>query len=291
MDDLIFERLPVPEFARWRGESGEKPYPHWQKVTTETAGVRSLTLILRPYRPYLPTDEGVSLSAFYVASNALHEMCGAQLLNLPLKPLIAGYGIGAYGRCGVTAVPGVGSRYAVAALGSEEEPDSRWEWREDRPFSEECEGCGRCVAACPAGALRGNGRVDMDRCLRAQAQYQTPRMADEDKARIGSILWGCEVCQEVCPRNRDVEPTPMPPELARALDLKRLLEGDVEPLAPWIGSNYARKARMQARACMVAANLGRGDLLEEIVALRESPVEAVRDCAAWAMRRLGGANI
>lgn len=286
MEILRFERLPVPDFLRWRTESGEQPYPHWAKVTPDAAGARSLTLLLMPYRPYLPTREGLELSAFYVASNALHGAAGKDALNLPLKPLIAGYGIGAYGRCGVTAVPGVGTRFAAEAIVCDEEPDPRWEWREERPFSPECDGCGACAAACPAKALRGDGRVNMDRCLRAQAQYQEPGMEDAHKALIGASVWGCEICQSVCPRNRGIEPVAMPEELERALNLSDLLAGNVEALGPWIGTNYARKGRMQARACMVAANLGRNDLAEEIRKLLDSPIAPVRECAAWALGKL-----
>ena len=43
---------------------------------------------------------------------------------------------------------------------------------------------------------------------------------------------------------------------------------------------------MQARASLVAANLGRRDLTEDIRKLQNSPVEAVRDCAAWALVKL-----
>jgi len=71
-----------------------------------------------------------------------------------------------------------------------------------------------------------------------------------------------------------------------ALELKKLLTGDVKALGKWIGSNYARPARMQARGCLVAANMGRHDLIPEITALLKSPVEPVRDCAGWALKKL-----
>jgi hypothetical protein len=43
---------------------------------------------------------------------------------------------------------------------------------------------------------------------------------------------------------------------------------------------------MQARGCLVAANMGRHDLIPEIQALLKSPVEAVRDCAQWSLNKL-----
>ena len=286
METLCFDRLPVPELARWRRESAAAPSRHWEKVSADARGARSLTLWIKPYAVYLPTCEGLELSAFYVASNALHSLVGKSALNMPLKPLITGFGIGAYGRSGVVAIPGIGTRFAAAVTGCDAEPDPKWDWREDRPLSEECTDCRACVSACPNGALIGDGRLNTDSCLRAQAQYQSPPMPYASRERLGSSIWGCEICQQVCPRNGGQEPVLMPPELEAALTLKMLLQGDVSALGEWIGTNYARPARMQARACLIAANMARRDLLPDIRALLKSQVEPVRDCAAWAIEKL-----
>jgi len=285
---LEFRRLPVPDYARWIRESGEKPSKHWEKVKPDAGDAKSLTVLIEPYAPYLPTKEGVELSAFYVASNHLHSVAGERSVNVPVKPLLAGYGIGSYGRNGVISIPGVGTRFAAAVLASDDEPDSGWIWDDDRPLSEECEGCRACVEACPTGALAGNGRLDVEKCLRAQAQFQTPEMPDSSKALIGASAWGCEICQEVCRRNTGIKAVPMPEELENALVLKKMLAGDVSELGKWIGSNYARPARMQARACLVAANMGRDDLACDIEKLLKSPVGAVSECAGWALEKLGG---
>lgn len=286
MEILRFEGLPVPDMGRWKRESGEKPSRHWEKVCAEAKGVRSLTLLVMPYSTYRPTAEGVEISAFYVASNMLHEKAGHDGLDMPVKPLISGYGIGAYGRSGLIAIPGIGTRFAAAVLKSDAEPDGKWFWDDNRPLDGMCAGCRKCVESCPANALAGNGRLEVDKCLRAQAQYQTPRMPDESRELIGASAWGCEICQQVCPRNSGLTQERMPEELESALELKKLLTGDVKALGKWIGSNYARPARMQARGCLVAANMGRHDLIPEIEALLKSPVEPVRDCAGWALKKL-----
>jgi len=286
MDIIRFERLPVPPLLKWQKDSRERMNRHWEKVSPDAGDARSLTVLVMPYAPYLPTAEGVELSAFYVASNKLHGIVGKAGLNLPVKPIIAGYGIGAYGRSGVISIPGIGTRFALAVVASDEESDPKWEWNEERPLAHECAACRMCVKKCPNGALMGDGRVDIERCLRAQAQFQEPRMPDGSRDMIGGSAWGCEICQAVCPRNAAVEPAGMPEELEKALELRKLLTGDVSGLGEWIGSNYARPARMQARSALVAANLGRQDLLPEIEALMKSQVEPVRDCAAWAINRL-----
>lgn len=280
--------LPVPKYERWRRESAEKPYPHWQRVNPDIEA-RSLMLLIEPYQPYLPSDEGANISAFYVASNRLNDFAktlGFSEAYVPVKPLIAGYGIGAYGKCGVTAIPGAGTHFAARVLATPLEPERGWIFDEDRAFSDECGGC-RGFSLCPTGALDGSGRVNMDRCLRARAQYREPRMDDELRRLIGGMIWGCEGCQSACRRNNGITAVDMPVELQRAMRLDRLLTGDTSELAGFIGANYARPARMRARACIVAANLGRTDLLGLISDCAVSDDEVVRDCAEWALSKIG----
>ena len=60
-----------------------------------------------------------------------------------------------------------------------------------------CSGCGACVAACPGGCLRGEGD-----CLSAVTQKKGA-LTEEEQAlvRAGGSVWGCDVCQTVCPHN------------------------------------------------------------------------------------------
>jgi hypothetical protein len=77
-----------------------------------------------------------------------------------------------------------------------------------------------------------------------------------------------------------------PKALYDALRLEKLLNGDVEGLIPYIGKNYARKARMQAKACVIAANMGRTDLLDAVRECENSPVDFVQEHARWAIEQL-----
>lgn len=70
-----------------------------------------------------------------------------------------------------------------------------------------CENCGLCEQKCPAGAIN-NGKVDKSKCL----SDITQRKGELDSGQRSMIkqsgcAWGCDICQLVCPHNRDVEPT------------------------------------------------------------------------------------
>lgn len=70
-----------------------------------------------------------------------------------------------------------------------------------------CIGCGRCVSACPAGAIGGNG-TDGYRCLSYITQKKGSLTDEEaELIRASGCAWGCDVCQDVCPHNENAEYT------------------------------------------------------------------------------------
>lgn len=67
-----------------------------------------------------------------------------------------------------------------------------------------CAGCGRCIAACPLGALDGEKFCE-EKCLSYITQKKGLISGKEaDAMRKAKTLWGCDICQEVCPHNRDL---------------------------------------------------------------------------------------
>ena len=75
----------------------------------------------------------------------------------------------------------------------------------DEPCRLSCDGCMRCVRACPGGALDGCGGMDARRCM----SYITIESKETDcPTRLkGGRIYGCDVCQEVCPHNAGVKPS------------------------------------------------------------------------------------
>lgn len=71
-----------------------------------------------------------------------------------------------------------------------------------------CEGCGACAAACPGGCI---ARKDRDGCLSTITQKKGMLTAEEvDAIRRGGLAWGCDVCQTVCPHNKQIPDTLLP---------------------------------------------------------------------------------
>jgi len=70
-----------------------------------------------------------------------------------------------------------------------------------------CGSCSACVSACPTGALPGDGRVDVSRCL-AHITVTSKEPPPPDINLAGN-LFGCDICQDACPHNSPRRPTPV----------------------------------------------------------------------------------
>lgn len=109
-------------------------------------------------------------------------------------------GVGWRGLNGQLIVPGVGSGVFLGEL------VTTLELEPDLPLEGDCGRCGACVAACPGGALDSCG-MDARRCL----SYLTIEHRGEMPAgvKIGEMIYGCDICQRVCPHNVGEPPEPL----------------------------------------------------------------------------------
>lgn len=77
----------------------------------------------------------------------------------------------------------------------------------DPPASGSCLNCGRCVSACPTGALDGGFFKERCRSYLTQKKHLDPWEAEQ--VAMGGMVWGCDICTQACPMNRDAERTPI----------------------------------------------------------------------------------
>lgn len=301
---LGFARLHVcglPDYGAWRAQTQAAPDPHYAHLTDDVhavfGGECRAVLMVWPYQPYENAAQGATVSAYYPASDAAHKaakqieawLCEQGYRaqgspNIPYKPLAAQSGLAQYGRNGLTGIAEFGTRYALQVVLTDAPLECDLPGNAPYALSDSCRNCGRCVQACPAGALDGSGRVDVRRCVRARSDEYP--LDEAYRPMIHRSLYGCDICQDVCPRNAEIQRQRPPEALQDALRLETLLAGNVEALVPYIGKNFARKARMQAKACVIAANMGRADLREEVLKCTESPVDFVRVHAEWSLKIL-----
>jgi len=109
-------------------------------------------------------------------------------------------GIGFRGHSGLVIVPGLGTYCFLAEI------LSTVPFKPTLPLERtECDSCGKCVKACPGGAIEPGGEVDAKRCL----SYLTIEHRDElpEGLSTGGRLYGCDTCQTVCPHNQGLKPT------------------------------------------------------------------------------------
>jgi epoxyqueuosine reductase len=90
---------------------------------------------------------------------------------------------------------------------------------------EQCGSCTRCLEACPTGALIEPGVLDSNRCISYLTIEARGPLPVEHLEAIGTHVYGCDVCQDVCPYNRPAPTSPDPHWQPRAgLDLPRLVD-------------------------------------------------------------------
>jgi epoxyqueuosine reductase len=157
------------------------------------------------------------------------------------------------------------------------------------PLTTDCGDCRLCVDACPTAALDEPGTLDATRCLSYWTQAPASIPADYRPA-LGAQVYGCDICQDVCPWNRGVERRRRElPEQHAHVDLVAWLEQDGAALVADFDRLYVPRndPRWLRRNALVAlGNTGGAEhvALLERHAQDDDPV--VAEHAAWALARV-----
>lgn len=81
----------------------------------------------------------------------------------------------------------------------------------DGPTTDHCGTCTRCIDACPTDAITAPYELDANRCISyLTIEYRGEELPDETAGEMGNWIYGCDICQEVCPWNRFSKPTENP---------------------------------------------------------------------------------
>ena len=159
-----------------------------------------------------------------------------------------------------------------------------------------CGSCTRCLNACPTEAFPRPFVLDANRCISYHTIENagwTPRSL---RPKFGNWVFGCDVCQDVCPWNRFAPVSrdaafPSPPEHRVAPRLSELLTLTDSRYQAWYGGSPVAqigRARLVRNACIAAGNSADESLSPALRGLLSDADPFVRGHAAWALWRLGG---
>ena len=179
----------------------------------------------------------------------------------------------------------------------------------DAPLKKSCGSCVRCIDDCPTGALVAPYVLDNARCISYLTIENRGPIPRELRPMMGDWVFGCDICQDVCPVNRKAreasQPIAFPVARERSgrvstgtqsgglasLDLVDLLRmSDEDFLARFAGTSIMRAKRqgMQRNACVALGNLGDRAAVPVLSDALRHGDPLVRGHAAWALGRIGG---
>lgn len=236
---------------------------------------------------------------------ALHaDMCETLGRDLEVRMLVdtariveravaARAGLGWYGKSANLIVPGHGTWVLLGEMVTDLELEP------DKPLDKNCGRCTICIDNCPTGAIVGPYTIDAPTCISFLTIELRDSIPMDLRPKMGDWVYGCDVCQDVCPYTGAAEivdePELQPQSVNNAFpSLHWLLQmTDDEFGKTYFGTPVPRtKRRGLARNAAVAlGNIGTDvDVPVLIKALHEHDEPLVRGHAAWALGRLGGRN-
>jgi epoxyqueuosine reductase len=202
-------------------------------------------------------------------------------------------GLGWFGKNTNLINPELGSFFFLGALlvDLELEPDEPFE-------ADRCGTCTRCLEACPTQALVEPRVLDATRCISYLTIELKGEIPEPLREPMGTLLYGCDICQDVCPWNvsfaQELKEQALAPRAeltendARALAREILSMDDATFRTRFKGSPVKRAKRrgLARNAAVVLGNIGTLDDSPVLIAALDDPEPLVRQHAAWALKRI-----
>jgi epoxyqueuosine reductase len=195
-------------------------------------------------------------------------------------------GVGFYGKNTLLITRRHGSWVVLGTLVTEAELEPT------PPLDADCGSCRLCIDACPTGALDEPGTLDSTKCLSYWTQAPAP-IPEEYREPIGDMVYGCDICQDVCPWNRGIERrragVPAPDDAEPTVSLVEWLESSDDDLAARYDRLYVPRndGRYLKRNALVAlGNAGDAEHAQLAESYAGDGDELLREHARWALTRI-----
>jgi epoxyqueuosine reductase len=226
-------------------------------------GARSIVSVALNYYPREKLPEEVPQFAYYAYGDDYHDIVRGKLRQLfdwirERHPTLTGRyfsdsapvlerfwaaqaGLGFIGKNTLLIIPGKGSYFFLGELIIDIELDY------DTPLKQNCGRCRRCLDACPTGAIEKPYRLNVNRCISWQTIENRGEITPEIVPLLSNNVYGCDICQKVCPWNHYAKPhtTPalMPSEAFLSLDLEQLTEMNEETYRSLFRHSAVKRAK------------------------------------------------
>jgi epoxyqueuosine reductase len=198
-------------------------------------------------------------------------------------------GLGWIGRNSCLIHPRLGSTFFLAELllGIRLEPDPAF-------MTDHCGSCRRCIEACPTGCILDNRTIDARRCISYLTIELKDDIPDELRPLMGDWVFGCDICQQVCPWNRFAQ-APEPVFQAPAGIPLPVAQTDLSLTPEQFNRKFkdspvkrARRRGFLRNIAVALANAGQSEARQVLEEAREDEEPMVRRHANWAIRKLEG---
>jgi epoxyqueuosine reductase len=163
----------------------------------------------------------------------------------------------------------------------------------DLPAPDRCGTCTRCIEACPTQALTAPYQIDCNLCIAYLTIEKRGVIPEEMRAGMGRQVFGCDICQDVCPWNRRAPASAQPelqprPELVNPA-LEWMAEMKASQFAETVRGSPVRRAKLSGlrrNAVIAMGNSGNAKFAATLKKLSVDPDPLVAEHARWALEKI-----
>ncbi|EOC99898.1 tRNA epoxyqueuosine(34) reductase QueG [Caldisalinibacter kiritimatiensis] len=164
--------------------------------------------------------------------------------------------------------------------------------QKDNSLKSKCEDCRLCIDACPTNAIQEDYKINATRCVSYLTQTKK-RIPYELRDKMGVKIYGCDTCQLVCPKNKNVKKGQIkefiPHKTSGYLDLLELLKisnKEFKKKYGHISGSWRGKNILKRNAIIALGNIGDKKYLDLIEKQLNDPSPMIREYAAWAILKI-----